>query len=75
MITLKPYNQLGICPDCNQARHHICVEVRGIYDGGLYWRCGHCGANWHRWPQGHYIRQRADQWLEQINSDFKTVSD
>lgn len=27
----------------------IGVEVPGVYDGVLYWRCPDCGAAWHRW--------------------------
>lgn len=31
----------------------------GMYDGVLHWRCPVCSANWHRWPPGHPLRQRA----------------
>ena len=28
----------------------IGVEVRGLYDGVLYWQCPDCGKSWNRWP-------------------------
>jgi hypothetical protein len=31
----------------------IGVEVRGVYDGILYWRCPDCGHCWNRWPTDH----------------------
>lgn len=24
-------------------------EIRGVYDGGLYYSCPDCGIAWHRW--------------------------
>lgn len=65
-LVLKPYNKLEICPDCNQVNCNILVEILGVYDGGLYWKCKHCGTCWHRFPVGHYIRERADKWLESL---------
>jgi hypothetical protein len=41
----------------------ICVEIRGVYDGGLFWQCPDCGGRWHRWPEGHYLRERAEQYV------------
>lgn len=37
----------------------IGVEVRGVYDGVLFWRCPDCGGPWHRWPAGNTLRERA----------------
>ena len=39
------------------------VEVRGVYDGVLYWQCPDCGHKWHRWPVGDYRRDRAAMYL------------
>jgi hypothetical protein len=39
----------------------IGVEVRGVYDGVLLWQCPDCGGRWHRWPEGHYLRDRAEK--------------
>lgn len=33
------------------------VEVRGVYDGVLYWQCNICGWAWHRWSPD-VLRQR-----------------
>lgn len=41
----------------------VMVEVRGVYDGGLYWMCPDCRAPWHRWPEGHYLRAKAEPYV------------
>jgi hypothetical protein len=30
------------------------VEIRGVYDGGLFYQCPDCGGRWHRWEPGSY---------------------
>lgn len=48
------------------------IEVRGVYDGGLFYahtrQSGGCGAAWHRWPDGHPLRLKAEPWLERWNA-------
>lgn len=39
------------CVKCNNAFPWI-VEVRGVYDGGLYWECPACGHMWPRFREG-----------------------
>lgn len=46
-------------------RREIGVQVRGVYDGVLYWQCPDCGGKWHRFPEGHYIRQRAEPYVNE----------
>jgi Zn ribbon nucleic-acid-binding protein len=46
------------CASCTNV-HVVGVEVRGVYDGVLYWECLSCGHRWHRWPEGHELRRRA----------------
>jgi Zn-finger nucleic acid-binding protein len=36
---------------------------RGVYDGVLYWSCPACGGKWHRFPEGHYLRTRAEKFV------------
>ena len=48
------------CPACGSTRVIGC-EVRGVYDGVLYWLCGDCEHKWNRWPEGHYLHQRAEK--------------
>lgn len=60
------------CPKCGD-KNPIMVEVRGQYDGGLYWLCNfdHDGDGafaWHRWPNGHYLNHRAQQFIDQVNA-------
>lgn len=43
--------------------HVVGVEVRGMYDGILYWQCPTCGGRWHRFGEGHPLRERADRYV------------
>lgn len=58
------------CPGCgsNQisndgAVRTIGVEIRGVYDGVLFWQCPDCGTRWHRWPIGSRLRERANRYV------------
>lgn len=42
----------------------IGVQVSAVYDGVLYWRCPDCGGSWHRWPEGHRLRERAQEYID-----------
>lgn len=49
------------CPACHAGGDAaLGVIIRGVYDGVLFWECEACGTRWHRWPEGHWLRQRAD---------------
>jgi uncharacterized C2H2 Zn-finger protein len=47
------------CPACgvgltylkngNRINRSIAVEVVGVYDGTLFYRCPDCGHDWHEW--------------------------
>jgi hypothetical protein len=37
----------------------IGIEVRGVYDGVLYWSCPDCGGTWHRWDAERYERRHS----------------
>ncbi len=41
----------------------IMIEVRGVYDGGLYFVCPDCGVRFHRWPEGHPLRAKAEEYV------------
>lgn len=48
----------------------VMVEIRGVYDGALYYLCplphrekGTMWA-WHRWPQGTWQRKRAEAYVK-----------
>lgn len=41
----------------------IGVNIRGVYDGALYWQCPDCGGKWHRFPEGNPYRQRAEEYV------------
>lgn len=44
-------------------RREVSVEVQGVYDGGLFYECPDCHGRWHRWPEGHGLRVRAEPWV------------
>jgi hypothetical protein len=65
------------CPGCNrELRYYMrgacyslatLVEIRGVYDGGLFFTDPGCGFAWHRWPKGHHLRQRAEKYVQEWN--------
>lgn len=46
--------------DATHYSNIIGMEIRGVYDGVLFWQCHNCGARFHRFPEGHYLRERAE---------------
>lgn len=47
------------CPHCNADLDNsrtIGVEIWGVYDGVLFWRCPDCGGSWHRWSPDDWPR-------------------
>lgn len=69
-----------VCPSCGEDLEYqvskstysrkIGVEIWGMYDGVLFWQCPLCDHRWHRWPEGHPLRERAgkamairDEWV------------
>lgn len=55
---MSPRHELT-CPRCGTDEHTVGVEVTGVYDGILFWRCTACRTAWHRWPEGHWQHERA----------------
>jgi DNA-directed RNA polymerase subunit M/transcription elongation factor TFIIS len=52
------------CPECGNAEGRSIVghEVRGVYEGVLFWGCMECGTTWNRWPEGHALHVKAEFW-------------
>jgi hypothetical protein len=44
-------------------RREIGVEHPEIYDGMLYYRCPDCSGAWHRFPEGHPLRAKAEPFV------------
>lgn len=61
------------CPKCKVGdRDLIGVEVRGVYDGVLYWRCRACGYAWNRWqPEIGRRWEIAQGYVDQINLELE----
>lgn len=51
------------CPECGGER--IGVEIRGVYDGALFWTCGE-GHRAHRWPVGHQLHALAAPYVDRF---------
>jgi hypothetical protein len=45
----------------------VMVQVRGVYDGGLFFECRGCGRAWHRWEAGSSLWQRAVPYVDAAN--------
>jgi len=43
--------------------HLIEVQVRGIYDGALYYECPFCQGRMHRFREGTYLWQQAELYV------------
>lgn len=39
------------------------IEIPEVYDGSLFYRCPDCHRAFHRWPEGHELRQRAEAFM------------
>jgi hypothetical protein len=57
-----------LCPKCGGTDTALGVIVRGTYDGVLYWECEACATRWHRWPEGHWLRAKAEPLVWAIGS-------
>jgi hypothetical protein len=74
------------CPKCDRLltykvegndtvySHATSVEIRGVYDGGLFYadtQEGGCGGAWHRWEadsnRGKTLHQAAQKYIDQWN--------
>lgn len=61
--------EFNLCPHCayqlrpNMSNAHM-YEIRGLYDGFVFWQCPDCSGMWHRWEKGNPYRERVDRWLE-----------
>lgn len=51
----------------------IGMEVRGVYDGVLYWFCPDCGWAWHRWEEGNRLRTKAQSYIDEARRESKVL--
>lgn len=62
------------CPACGSdlsytsgnvvCSHRIGVNIPGVYDGTLFWRCPYCGHDWHRFDDAR-MRAKAQPHMNQ----------
>lgn len=43
----------------------VLVEVRGAYDGGLFYTCPLCEGVWHRFSPDSHLHERAELYMRQ----------
>jgi hypothetical protein len=48
-----PDQSLPLYGGSTHYRKEVGVEIRGVYDGVLYWSCPGCGWAWHRWDDSN----------------------
>lgn len=56
--TLLDYDKDGILYS-----HAVGVEVRGVYDGVLFWQCPACDGRWHHFQPGSRLFERAEEYV------------
>lgn len=60
------------CPECrnNDGNKIAGHEVRGVYDGVLYWQCLECGLAWPREfsESYHRLRQTSQEYVDRYNA-------
>jgi hypothetical protein len=55
------------CPSCESdvgGGGKFGVNISGVYDGALFWRCAFCGHDWHRHEDAR-MRFRAAPYMNQ----------
>lgn len=57
----QEYIDAGYYGHSTHYRREIGIEVRGVYDGVLFWQCPDCKGRWNRWPEGHYLYAIAEE--------------
>jgi hypothetical protein len=45
-----------IQPGGHHYRRSLGIEIRGVYDGVLFFACPDCHGTWHRWKPEHSLR-------------------
>jgi hypothetical protein len=56
-------------------RRDIGVEIRGVYDGVLYWMCPDCQKAWQRWTSNDHQFKIAQQYIDLVNSESRDLLD
>lgn len=51
------------CPNKCTLEYPVLVEIQGVYDGALFFHCEVCKLSWHRWPEGHYLHEKAKRFI------------
>lgn len=67
-----PYGEKD--PDERFFSRTIMVEVRGVYDGGLYFQCPDCHGAWHRWDSLD-MRRKAQPYIDEANRRARDDTD
>lgn len=42
----------------------VAVEILGVFDGALFLECPLCQHKEHRFPEGHWLREKAKPYVE-----------
>lgn len=56
----------SVIPNTDPPEHYslwLGVEVRGVYDGVLYWECPYCQARFHRFREGTDLWRKAARYV------------
>lgn len=53
----------GLAPEDRFYSQALGAEIPEVYDGILYWMCPFCNGKWHRFPEGHRLRDAAQRYI------------
>lgn len=70
-----PEDQRAVFGGATHFRRQIGIEVLGVYDGVLYYQCPDCKGHWHRWPEGHELRERTVKYWAFRDRDGRPVNE
>ena len=59
------------CPECNG--QPLGVEIRGVFDGVLFWKCEACGLAWNRLTHGNRRAEVAQGYIDASNAGRVTA--
>jgi hypothetical protein len=63
----QEYIDKGYYGDKTHYSRKVGHEIRGVYDGVLFWSCPDCGKAWPRWTDGGRLTDAAADWVRSFN--------
>jgi hypothetical protein len=62
-----------IQPGGHRYQHSLGIEIRGVYDGVLFYACPYCYGTWHRWKPEHSLREAAETHRARFTETMRAI--